>query len=192
MKRRVLSHRAASRTDPLRPGSFGWGVTRVRWRYLSLLSAAALLVGCSAGADSPDASDPPTFEVDTSNLSPEQAAEVEDGVVTADEYEAAFQRFRNCMSASGFELGDVEFTGLLYDYSVAHEAVVDGADAECYDAEFLHVDMIWQGSDAVQNSSDTAEFFRECLQGRGIEPADTLKEMSQQLRDAGIEPAECL
>lgn len=164
----------------------------MKWRYLSILSAAALLVGCSADADNPDESAPPAVESQAPGASPEQAAEIDDGVVTADEYETAFQRFRNCMSGAGFELADVEFNGLLYDYSVPDAAVVDGVDVECYDSEFRYVDMIWQGSDEVQNSSETAELLRECLQSRGIEPATTLEEMDEQMRDAGIDPAECV
>ncbi|WP_418605296.1 hypothetical protein [Georgenia sp. SUBG003] len=156
---------------------------------------AVLLGGCSSSAPS----EPPAggkadalTDVDVSDASAEQAAEISDRMATADEYRAAFQRYRECLSAAGFELTDLDPTGSVYEYAVPDAAVEDGADAECYDAEFRYVDMLWQTAEDVQNSSDTAQLHRECLQERGIEPADTLEQMSEQLREAGIELPECL
>jgi hypothetical protein len=153
-------------------------------------SVVLLLAGCSSAPGQRSAEDPLTG-VDLSAVSEAQAAEISDRVATADEYQAAFQRYRECLSAAGFELRDMEYTGLVYQYGVPDEAVQDGADDECYESEFRYTDILWQGTDAVQNSSETAQFVRECLQDQGIEPADTMKEMDAQLREAGIEITTC-
>jgi len=160
----------------------------------SMVGVALLLGGCSSSDPGQSAGGPddPLADLDVSGASPEQTAELSDGEVTADEYEAAFQRYRECLSAAGYELADVQFDNHVYSFGVPGEAVDSGVDDECYSAEFRYVDMLWQGTDDVTNSSDTAEFVRECLRDRGIEPADTLEEMSQQLREANIEHSECL
>lgn len=158
------------------------------------LVLAVLLGGCSSDPSwvPPGSQDDALTDVDVSGASAKQAAEISDRKATADEYRAAFQRYRECLSAAGFELTDVEFASPVYEFAVPDAAVEDGADAECYDAEFRYTDMLWQGSAEVQNSSDTAQLHRKCLQERGVEPADTLEEMSEQLHDAGIELPECL
>lgn len=83
-------------------------------------------------------------DVDTSDASAEQAAEIDDRDVTLEEYEAAFGRFRECLAAAGFELGAGYFHEDRYHYSVPSEAVEDGADEECYRSELYYVDMLWQ------------------------------------------------
>lgn len=92
--------------------------------------------------------------VDTSDASAEQAAEIDDRDVTLEEYEAAFDRFSECMAAAGFELGNGHFYDDRYHYSVPSDAVDDGADQECYRAEFFYVDMLWQVPDAAPRPSD--------------------------------------
>ena len=161
-------------------------------RRATLLVAMLLLTGCSSTAPSASSGAEGLEGVDVSGASTAQASEIGDNVATVDEYQAAFQRYRECLSAAGFELTDVEFTGFVYEAGVPNAAVEDGADEECYVSEFRYTDMLWQGSDAVQNNSDTAQLLRDCLQGRGIEPADTLEEMNGQLGEAGIEVSECL
>lgn len=161
----------------------------------SAVVLAVLLGGCSSSASSEQSAGgagDPLVGADLSDVSAAQAAEISDRVVTANEYQAAFQRFRECLSGAGFELTDVELKNDVYQFGVPNAAVEDGADTECYQAEFRYVDMLWQSSDDVQNNSDTAQLFRECLQESGIEPGDTLEEMNKQLREAGIEPPECL
>lgn len=83
-------------------------------------------------------------DVDTSDASAEQAAEIDDRDVTLEEYEAAFGRFRECLAAAGFELGAGYFHEDRYHYTVPSEAVEDGADEECYRSELYYVDMLWQ------------------------------------------------
>lgn len=167
----------------------------LKLRGWALVAAVAMLGGCSSAGPSEqttDGPDGPLTGVDVSDASAAQAGEISDRAATADEYQAAFQRYRECLSAAGFELVDVEFRNSVFEFGVPNAAVEDGADAECYRAEFYYVDMLWQSADQVQNNSDTARLYRECLQERGVEPAETLEEMSEQLREAGIEPTECL
>lgn len=167
----------------------------MRLRSWALVLAMVLLSGCSS-ADSPeqvaDGAGDPLAGADLSDASAAQAAEISDREVTVDDYQAAFQRFRECLSAAGFEITDLEFRNHVYEFGVPNAAVEDGADADCYRAEFYYVDMLWQTSDIVQNASESTQLFRECLQERGIEPRDTAAEIDQQLREAGIEPPECL
>ncbi|QGH69175.1 hypothetical protein [Pseudactinotalea sp. HY158] len=125
-------------------------------------------------------------------MSAAQAEEISDRVATAEEYQAAFTRYRECLRASGFELEDVRFENHEYHFGVPNAAVSDGADYECYQAEYRYVDILWQNSDLVQEARDPSPAFRECLQERGIEPAENMNEILEQLREAGIEPPECL
>lgn len=167
----------------------------MRSRSWVLVVGVVLLAGCSSLAPSePSAksTDDPLRGVDVSHASAAQAAEIRDRVATADEYQAAFQRFRECLSAAGFELTDVEFTNSEYEFGVPNTAVEDGAHGPCYVSEFRYTDWLWQSSHAVHKNSETARLLRECLQERGIEPRDTLEEMDGQLREAGIEVPECL
>ena len=164
----------------------------MRLRSWALVLAVVLLGGCSSADSSEQSAGDPLTGADLSAASAEQAAEISDREASADDYQAAFQRFRECLSAAGFELTDVEFKNNLYEFGVPNAAVEDGADEECYRAEFYYVDMLWQSSDLVQNSSETTQLLRECLAERGIEPQDTAAEIDAQLREAGIEPPECL
>jgi hypothetical protein len=160
-----------------------------------LVVAVVLLAGCSSAASSERSAadaDGPLAGLDVSDASEAQAAEISDRAATADEYQAAFQRFRECLSGAGFELTDVALKNSVYEFGVPDAAVQDGADEECYVSEFRYTDILWQTSDAVQNDSENAQSLRECLRERGIEPGDTLEEMNGQLREAGIEPPECL
>jgi uncharacterized lipoprotein len=84
----------------------------------------------------------PLAGVDTSEASAEQAGEIDDRVVTLDEYHAAFERFRACMDAAGFEIGNGHFYDGSYHYTVPSEAVDAGADEECYRAELYLVDLL--------------------------------------------------
>lgn len=153
------------------------------------LVAVVLLAGCSSAAPSERSAEGPLAG---RGASAAQAAEIIDRVATADEYEAAFQRYRECMSKAGFELADVEFANSVYEFGVLSAAVENGADDECYVSEFRYTDELWQTSDAVENNSVTAQLFRKCLGVRGIEPGNSLKEMVEQLREARIEMRDCL
>lgn len=163
-------------------------------RVRPIVIAMALIAGCSTSA-LPDDGDDPLADMDVSDASAAQVAEISDGEATADEYAAAFQRFRECVSAAGFELTDVTYASPVYEYAVPDAAVQDGVDMECYRAEFYYVDVLWQGSDVVQdarNADEPVPLLQNCLRERGIEPGDTAGEVDEQLREAGIEVAECV
>src|SRR5690349_14068068 len=109
-----------------------------------------LLGGCSSAAPparfaggKPD----PLRGADLSGVSAAQAGEIGDRAATADEYEAAFQRYRKCLDAAGHALRDVEFRNRVYEFSVPNEAVEDGTDQTCYRAEFQYTDVLWQTTD---------------------------------------------
>lgn len=159
---------------------------------LGLVAGLLLLAGCSASPQSESPDEDSFGDLDVSVASTAQAAEIDDGVATADEYSAAFQRYRECLSAAGFEMTYADLSGVVYDYGVPAAAVDDGVEGDCYDAEFRFVDMLWQSAQAAKSDSDNAQFYRECLQDHGIEPADSVGEMNEQMREAGIEALDCL
>jgi hypothetical protein len=88
--------------------------------------------------------------------SAQQVAETADGVVTLDEYTAAFGRLQACMAQAGEPMGDVPLswysdgawtsqavgTGPWYFYSVTSDTAV--FDTQCYPREFSDVDSLWQ------------------------------------------------
>jgi hypothetical protein len=122
-------------------------VATVRPRGWALVLATVLLSGCSS-VDSPEQPPKdPLAGADFSDASDAQAAEISDHEVTVDDYEAAFQRFRECLSAAGFELTDVELKNQVYEYGIPNAAVEAGVDEDCYRAEFYYVDVLWQYSD---------------------------------------------
>ncbi len=167
----------------------------MRLRSWVLVLVVLLLGGCSSADSSEQSSEGPDSALrglDLSEASEAQAAEISDRAATANEYQAAFQRFRECLSAAGYKLTEVRLKNGVYEFGVPAAAVQGGAETNCYKTEFRYTDMLWQTSDNVQNNSDNAQRVRKCLKERGIEPGKTVQEMGKQLREAGIEPAECL
>jgi hypothetical protein len=170
------------------------GVVMVKWRGVALIFTLALLGGCSAAEAGQPAGgvDEEFGDLDLSVASEAQAAEIADREATFDEYQAAFQRYSECLSAAGYPLENVELKNQVYDFRLSNAAVESGVDAECYDGEYRFVDMLWQGRDEVWEQSETVQIMRLCLQEHGIEPAESWRENEQQMRDAGIEPPDCL
>lgn len=166
--------------------------------FVAVSGVAALLLclSCTSSVDedTSGASTPASVGTRSTTDEPVVSQEVRDaladGVVTYDEYMAGFLRFSACVEASGYSLVVGEESNQVIDYSVPAEAVSSGVEAECYDTEFGPIDSSWQIS--REDGSETAELFRRCLRERGVEPADTLAEMDQQLTDAGISVADCL
>ncbi|MFC4554936.1 hypothetical protein [Georgenia faecalis] len=129
------------------------------------LALAVLLAGCTAstapeqqpatGAGRSATSAPPTVaqpddpatDASRAAMSPAQAAEISDGEVTAEEYDASFARYRECLSAGGFELSIVDSVDGRHHYTVPGEAVSSGVDPACYEAEYAAVDALRQTSD---------------------------------------------
>ncbi|WP_160297459.1 hypothetical protein [Demequina flava] len=161
-----------------------------------LLAVAVLSIGgCSASGNSGvplDGTNGALTGLDVSGASQAQEAEISDGKVSEDEYRSAFQRYRDCLSSAGYELKDVVFSNLVYEYGVPNAAVENGIDTECYSTELRFTDMLWQSSDAVQNESSSAQVLRDCLENHGIEPAEGMREMEEQLVSSGIELSQCL
>jgi len=147
--------------------------------------AAGAAVGGAAAED-------PLVGADLSRVGPEQAAEIEDRVATEEEYAAAFERYRGCMAAAGHELGSVLHHDLVYRFVVADAAVQDGTDDACYEAEFHHVDTLWQTREEVYALSGQPEWEQECLRSRGVAPAATSEERTRQLRALGLDWGDCL
>jgi len=145
----------------------------------------AALAGC-AGEAKPGAHPSPLV----ASMSAEQAAAVADGVATYDEYTAGFGRFSSCLSASGYDLEITDEANEVIAYRIPDDAVSDGSEQRCYDAEFAQLDMLWQV--ARQDTSADAARLRECLAGNGVDPADTWDEMVEQAEQNSIDLLECL
>jgi hypothetical protein len=120
----------------------------------------------------------------------EQESMLSDGTVTAEEYRAAFDTFSTCMTDAGYPLLAVNDTRTIISYSIESAAVDSGEERDCYANHFKLVDMEWQG--ANEDTSQTADFVRQCLIDHGVAPAPTLKEMEQQLRAISVEIPQCL
>lgn len=115
------------------------------------VAAVVLLSGCVASAN---ASDVPTTEPTgrtpsdwISNPPPQstaQRAALEDGTVDGVEYRAAFAAYRDCMREKGFELVDVDDSGIVIEFGIPDAAVQEGAEQLCYPQEFAGVDEAWQ------------------------------------------------
>ena len=76
--------------------------------------------------------------------SDEQVAELSDGVVSAEEYRAAFDRFAACMAEAGYPVQFIDDSQPVINYSTTNDAYLAGVDALCYEREFMQVDMAWQ------------------------------------------------
>ena len=85
-----------------------------------------------------------TWVTPVSRMSPEQTAELADGVVTEQEYRAAFDRFAACMAVGGYPLQFINDSAAVIQYSISDAGVTSGVEAECYLVEFQDVDMTWQ------------------------------------------------
>lgn len=79
-----------------------------------------------------------------SQLSEAQTAAVADDAITAEEYQAGFDRYSDCMTQAGYPLTLVDRSGVVFEYSVTSEGFTSGANTTCYMSEFEKVDMGWQ------------------------------------------------
>jgi hypothetical protein len=147
--------------------------------------------GPTAAAQEPPVD--PLHGLDLSVASAAQAAEIADRAVTAEDYRAAYGRYRGCMSAGGYELEVMPpvLARGVHSFSVPDEAVRSGVDGECYDREFRFTDLLWQGSPAVQHRSEGTERLLECLHQRGVQHRPSAAEVVGQDRAAGTVD-ECL
>lgn len=147
-------------------------------------SCLAVIAGSSAAYGMSDGGVKPNQAV-----SVEQQASLGDGEISQDEYRAGFRRFQACLAAAGYEILLQGESNSTIQYSLPAAAVDSGTDAVCYDREFHQIDQMWQL--AHEDTSHSADVLRECLSENGIAPKETLREMADQLADAGISQSTC-
>lgn len=119
----------------------------------------------------------------------DQATAIADGVISANEYELGFTRYRLCLEAEGYALVLDGKRNQSYQFGIPAVAVESGVDARCYGDEFREIDILWQLSH--QDTSDSTEAMRDCLREVGIEPEWSTAAVERQLLDAGIAPQDC-
>ena len=113
-----------------------------------------------------------------------QMAELADGQVTYDEYQAGFQRMRSCMAQDGVELivrGEIN--------QVTQASYIDTGDASyqrCYYSEFKLVDVAWQIW--RENFGADSQAMAQCLTEKGKTPGLTIKERYEALQALGMDP----
>jgi hypothetical protein len=93
--------------------------------------------------------------------------ELADGVVTRDEYVAAFNRYEGCMAGLGHPNDRVP-AGIELEYQGGEAAANDGSYARCYDTEFEGVDLKWQSELSTTDVGDTS--IDACLAHFGVMP----------------------
>ncbi|MFF1877511.1 hypothetical protein [Leifsonia sp. NPDC058230] len=141
------------------------------------------LIGCSGSAATPVHS---TIEPSTSA---QQKDALQDGGVSWDEYQAAFNAYRACLMREGYELVDPQVKGDLMDFGVPGAAVDSGADDRCYDFNWAHVDQVWQI--AHEDTSESAQIIANCLREHRIEPSSMYGDNLELLEKNGIDIADC-
>ncbi len=181
-----------------------------RLQVVSSLVAARAMVfftaGCSSGggggAHAGPTALPPYATVDLSSLGPvpggdsytdgsaAQQAELVDGVVTYDEYKAAFARMQACIQQqSGVEILIQGETNEMVVAPIPDAAYP--AYETCYPKEFGFVDAVWQTYRA--NFGAEANAMAECLRERGVTPELTYMDRYNQLSGLGMDPeADCV
>jgi hypothetical protein len=139
-----------------------------------------LLAGCSAPDAVAEAADKPSAA---------QVAELEGGVTEA-EYQAAFDRFSDCMSAADADLISVQKKNdYLITYSYSAEKHSDGTYKRCYVKEFEQVDTEWQLANF--DRSESAKMMRECLAANGVPPTGRAEDLAAQAETLGLDLRTC-
>lgn len=134
------------------------------------------------------------FEADAP-MSDEQVAELADGKVTEAEVNTAFERYRSCLRAEGYELSGVHRNGPFISFGIPGPAVESGVDAVCYASEYVGVDAVWQVLENA-DAGDRRNFLSECVQQFDIDltgasaPA-TMEEMELGIKEAGYSLDDC-
>ena len=128
--------------------------------------------------------------------SAEQAAALEDGVVTREEYEAGFRRFEACMTELGIELLDVDMNAPVLSASYLTQGTVE--EENCFYAEFGQIDTSWQ----IENNDHSVDVaaLASCLEANGVKPAHDVGEktirqfetLEAQRVEAGISESLCV
>jgi hypothetical protein len=84
------------------------------------------------------------YDWELSELSAEQQAAIEDGVITGTEYEEGYSRYSECLSDAGYPLIDEGMRGTVHEFLVPAAATDVGIEPGCYIREFAAVDSTWQ------------------------------------------------
>lgn len=125
-----------------------------------------------------------------------QAAALDDGVVTLEEYQSAFAAFKDCAVAKGGRVADVDRnpnTGLIL-YESASELLPPGqwggsVENECYQAEFAEVEIAFATTDDRVLADADAELqrvfyteIRPCMESLGIDvPNDVVMKSAEEI-----------
>lgn len=142
--------------------------------------AALLLAGC-ATTNAQAGSMPEAEEA----LTP-QLVETSRATVTAEQYEASFTKFAECMRRSGVAMVAQETVGGVHYFSFPSEAQA-GYEA-CY-SSFAEIDVAWQLQNEYNNPTQVA--LRACLEEAGVTPGKTVAEVWDQVQRNSIDPVAC-
>ena len=154
--------------------------TSRRWSVALVPALLLLLSGCAASSAVAEAADKPSAA---------QLAQLEGGVTEA-EYQAAFDRFSDCMSAADADLFSVQKKNdYLITYSYRAEKDSDGTFKRCYVKEYQQVDTEWQLANF--NRSESAKMMRECLAANGVTPTARAEDLAAQAQDLGVDLKTC-
>lgn len=155
-----------------------------RFCRAAIAAAAALLIaGCAAQTASEV---PPDANTQLGSLSVESVTVDERSDITRDEYEAAYAKFADCMSAAKVPLTSAEKVGSVYQYSYPSDQF--SSFERCY-LEFAPIDRAWQILNEYENSTQVA--LRGCLEDAGIAPEKTVDGVWEQIHENKIDPVTC-
>ena len=176
-----------------RMGTLNRTVARV-----AVLVACMALAACTSQTDAPGSTAPTALPkaapVDEfaaqalktaapGSVSEAQRAELADGVVTYDEYQAAFERMNACIEADGYELLIEPEVNQMIQARIPEAAFP--SYERCWPREFKLVDATWQGY--RWNFGADTQAMAACLIARGKEPALTYLERYYQLQALGLD-----
>lgn len=122
-------------------------------------------------------------------------ADLADGTVTEDEFQASFERYRSCLRNAGYELENIHANGPFIGYSTPAAAVESGVDDECFFSEYFAPLTIWESLNQAENERQNR--IHRCVGEHGIDTSTAsghpmpLSDMEQLLVEAGIDPATC-
>ncbi|MCW2286950.1 hypothetical protein EDF60_1596 [Leucobacter luti] len=146
-----------------------------------LFIVCAVLVGCATPDNAPVPDD----------ISPQQAAALSDLIVTREEYEDGFYRYKACMEKLGYPLAEISENDSVFKFLIPIDAASKGGDT-CYVREFQSVDSTWQTQDEFVERSEEAKLLRECLEELGIPGGQTQDGRLALLQENGYSPMDCL
>jgi hypothetical protein len=130
-------------------------------------------------------------------IPPEQRNTFADGVVTLQEYTAAFAEFEACANSTSLTVVNVTTdpaTGLIQ-YGTVGELTFSGPDNgseldRCYRTYFSETEATWQTTDpavVAQSDAESLETFKRdlqpCLEANGYEVPDDIASGTQQFGD---------